>query len=122
RRLDAAHQRNLTREQRACLHEELPFARRELRLRSFWGHRPLALRAVADELGELDGIAAGQLRLRVLPAREPGLSADDVIRAQHLLYPRDVRLAGQWPQQLVRALDRQLDGKPARERKHDHLL
>ena len=54
RRLDPAHQGNLIREKLACLHEELPFARRELRLDALRGQRPLATRTVSDELRELD--------------------------------------------------------------------
>src|SRR6266849_6293036 len=48
RRLDAARQGNLIREKLTCFPEELPFARRELRLGAFRGQRPLATRAVTD--------------------------------------------------------------------------
>jgi len=49
-RLDAARQGNLVREELACFQEEIPLARRELRFR---GQRPLAMRAVTDDLCEL---------------------------------------------------------------------
>src|SRR5205823_6169218 len=70
RRLDAARQGNLIREKPACLQEQVPLARRELRRRAPRGQRPLATRAVTDQLCELDGTTTGQLRLRVPPALE----------------------------------------------------
>ena len=51
---------NETLKKLASSHEEIPFTRRELRFRA---QRPLAMRAVTDDLRELDGIATCQLRL-----------------------------------------------------------
>src|SRR5437899_12391418 len=82
RRLDAARQGNLIREKLACFHEELLFARRELRLGAFRGQRPLAMRAVTDDLCELEETATCQFRLRVPAALEPGIPAYRVICAQ----------------------------------------
>src|SRR5262249_10823185 len=90
--VDAARDADLAREELARLEVECPLARRELRRCSGRGLALLASHAVADDLRELERVAAAELLLRLLDALRPDLVAHDRVFAQRLLDALEIGL------------------------------